>query len=235
MKILLTLTTLLVAFTTVAESKLITGYGFKTGLVMGTQNPKGFFAYEYDIPEVGYVFKDGIYSFEWGAGFSIMGYLEWFNTHPFNLITEIGYIGRGIKENITMTTTINYWFGDSTITTTRNFPGLVKRVDYLILSSLMKLTLSTKGVSPYLLIGPRFDIYLHIPFTTVPDYVKYAPVVFSGIFGVGIEFSLFKKFPMMFIEGQYNNAFTKSLKTVDSYWINSGLDQKKKHIRFLLE
>lgn len=214
MKILLTVAILLVVFATTAEGKLITGYGFKTGVVVGTQEPQNLFAYQY--------YTD-IQSFKWRTGFGIMGYLEWFGTHPLSVITEIGYVGKGTKVGLME------WTDE-----TGNRINPMERdqcADYMILSSLIKLTLHTKHISPYLLIGPRFDVYL--PLRDIPDYLRYKSVDFGGNIGVGLEFNL-SKFPVVFLESQYNYSFTQSLKTKDPYWTNSEFNGKNKAYQIFL-
>lgn len=134
--------TLLILFSK-SESQLIRGYGIKVG--MATTNQQWNYA-SYTSIIVNSSPRQGI-----DAGI----FAEWFDIPIISLLTEVHYIQKGAdsKTNILVSTSDD-----------PNDPGhnytFSSKVDYLSVPMLAKIRLDAIILTPYILIGPRFDFYL---------------------------------------------------------------------------
>jgi hypothetical protein len=119
------------------NSQFLTGFGVKGGVTFGMQQMEF-------KPGVNYMQKPII-------GFNAGLYSEMLNNRMFNIVLESGYEQRGhIQENIKTDE-----FGTEIGTYEFRY-----RTHYITIGALGKIKYETKSVSPYLIIGPRLDLYL---------------------------------------------------------------------------
>lgn len=94
------------------------------------------------------------------TGYSIVGFAEWLDLNAFSLMTEAGYVQRGIEAS---------------------------RLNYLTAAVMPKGYLSWEKWSPYVLAGPRIDFLQEGPDKVDANYVSVANVSFGGTVGAGVE------------------------------------------------
>lgn len=120
------------------NSQFITGFGVKGGATFGMQQiefKQGGLANKYK-PNIG--FNSGLYA-------------EMLNNKIINIILESGYEQRGHIIELIRTDEFGTEIG------TDDFKY---KTHYITIGALGKIKYETKRVSPYLIIGPRLDIYL---------------------------------------------------------------------------
>jgi hypothetical protein len=111
------------------------------------------------------------------TGLDVGGFIEFFNLPYFSLMVELHYIQKGFK---TKTVSVNVYDGP-----VEDSLGLEKspRADYISMPLLAKVRYETDFLTPYLMLGPRFDYLI--------DYNDEG-AFFSkfGTFGFGITAAL---------------------------------------------
>jgi len=190
MRVLLIIIALLQIWVTIAQGKLLKGFGFKTGLVVANQD------FDYTNPDLSLDTKSRV-------GFDLGGFVEWFDLPYLSILTEAHYIQKGMVIEVEKT---NVYGGHI---------GTIKfdyRVDYLSVSALGKFEVGGKFISPYLIAGSRFDFLLG----SVTDgndelYDNFKSTVMGGDIGIGLEFNPIN-FPTILTEFRYSHDFSKAYK-----------------------
>jgi hypothetical protein len=124
--------------TSVSHSQFLSGFGAKLGLTLANQK------FDYTVNSVKYDSKPIL-------GYNTSVFVEMLNTKLFSLVVDPGYEQRG--HGVEMIKTDE--FGNKTGTY-----DLYIRTDYITIGALGKIIYETKSVSPYLIIGPKLDLYL---------------------------------------------------------------------------
>ena len=154
---------LILLFSSVADARVLQGYGVKAGVVIADQ--------DFD-----YTFGSGFDTND-RTGFDIGIYAEWFDLAFFSLLTEIHYIQKGMKHDERRITE----FGELPPRKWDN------RVDYLSFPILVKITIQTSRYSPYFMIGPRIDLFLgHNSNLLEGLYDEFERVDIGGDFVIGV-------------------------------------------------
>ena len=177
-----------------APAQIVKGYGIKTGAVISNQH------FEY-APEAK-VGTTGDKKNRTGFDFGIS--LEWFNLPFFSLLTEVHYAQKGMIEEIPKTNEYGQEIAP------RKYD---KRIDYLSLPILAKIALNSKHITPYLVIGPRFDFNLDLKSDVFFGWQgnEFKNVDVGGTLGVGVES---KSEPLKAIlEFRYSPDFTYAYKS----------------------
>jgi len=170
--ILLFLSFLFFDFST-SNAQLIRDYGIKVGLASTNQNWNW-------SSETGVIANaKSRQGFEGGL------FIEWLNIPFLSFITEVNYIEKGSKvsTNIMVRTSQNpdgtgQYFGYST------------RINYLSIPILAKLRINEGILTPYILLGPRFDFKLSSSssYNNNPGPLyEYKNNDLGGTFGIGVE------------------------------------------------
>lgn len=197
---LVTLTFVLLPFS--VNSQFITGFGVKGGTTFGMQQME---------------FKPGVdYKQRPIIGFNAGLFAEMLSSNTLNLVLESGYEQRGhIQEFIKSDE-----FGTEIGTFDFRY-----RTHYVTIGALGKIKYETKSVSPYLIIGPRLDLYLgynvtfrdiSIPpeheeaFTRSEVHEKTKSVNYSLNLGAGLQFEKLLPFKAL-VEFNYSPPINSSL------------------------
>jgi len=180
-------------FVEINFAQTITSYGMKIGLSA---------AGERSLNKYQGVVSD--FSNQRRVGITVAGFIEWFDTPVFSLLTQFAYTQKGMNERFIYTST------DQTI-----IIDIDNRLDYLSFPIFFKLRKQTETVSPYIIIGPRVDYllgynsdrnaYNHL-------YDNFKKAVLGGSVGIGIQIE--SLMPVRFVmEASYNGDFTNSYNT----------------------
>lgn len=175
-----------------AHAQLLKSYGFKTGVVIANQD------FEYGLyAKVGsVVHTKNIMGFDFGV------FMEWFNFPFFSALTEAHYVQKGMIDEVPRFNE----YGEP-ISPMR----LDNRVDYLSVPILAKIAVKTKSLTPYLVIGPRFDLFIGYS-SEIGEiiYNQFKDIDVGGDIGIGIES---KTEPLkMLLEFRYSPSFTNAFK-----------------------
>jgi hypothetical protein len=186
----------LTVFISKSQAQLLKSYGVKAAVTSSSQS------YTYSNPPFPSFGPD----VKRRVGFGIALYAEWLNVPVISIISQMEYVQRGIGEEITITT---------------NSPTPIrteirdKRLDYLSIPILAKALIPFGIVSPYILVGPRFDILLgyrdeFIVGTSI--YQDFKKTMFGGTIGAG--FDLTDLLPAKIsVEFRYNGDLSDSYDT----------------------
>ena len=173
----------------ITHCKLIEGYGFKSGISIANQD----FTFTEDLH----------FDTKNRTGFDIGVYIEWFSVPFFGVLTEVHYIQKGMIDEI------------MGIDEYGNETGTIRydnRVDYLTFPFLVRILFENKYMSPYLLIGPRFDFLLGYDSQHGVLYDEFKKVDIGGDIGIGVEINSTEPLTVL-IEGRYSSDFTDACKT----------------------
>lgn len=178
-----------------AQAYSINGYGFKIGVVRSCQ--------DFDYTTAWFDDLD-LYSYRTGFNFGV--FIECFDFPTFSLLIEAHYIQKGMKIDEILCVTIT-----GELDSIRTFDY---RVDYLSIPILPKLIIKYKYISPYLIIGPRFDFLIGYKIEDVNDvvYKNLENFIFGGDIGAGIEISI-SNFLTSLLEFRYSLDFKNAYKT----------------------
>jgi len=196
----ITLTFLLLPLT--VNSQFLTGFGVKGGTTFGMQQM------EFKPDDINYRQRSII-------GFNAGLYAEILNNKTFNLVFESGYEQRGhVLEIIRIDE-----FGTELGTGEFRF-----KTHYITIGALGKVMYETQNISPYLIIGPRLDLYLgyNITFRDIPlspedeeifkkseIHENTKDVNYSLNFGAGLQFEKLLPFKTL-VEFNYSPAINSS-------------------------
>jgi hypothetical protein len=196
----ITLSFLLLPFS--VNSQFLTGFGVKGGVTFGMQQME---------------FKPGVdYMQRPIIGFNAGFFAEMLSSNTLNLVLESGYEQRGHILEIIKTDEFGTELG------TADFRY---RTHYVTIGALGKINYETKSISPYLIIGPRLDLYLgynvtfhniSIPpeheeaFTKSEVHEQTKSVNYSLNLGAGLQFEKLLPFKTL-IEFNYSPAINSSL------------------------
>ncbi len=190
LKLLMTLVLIgIPLFPTVLRGQVVQSWGFKAG--MTSSSISGF--------EFGNVDRR--------TGISAFVFAEWLNSPLISLVTEVGYAQRGFEE------------GPHEGRDEQNLPTgevmIVTRFDYLSSAFLVKLTPVRSQPAPYVVLGPRIDVYLggetdsgSLPSFHLED--EYAKLALGGTGGAGLRSRIGRSFTL-FVEARVNIDATNSL------------------------
>ena len=117
-------------------------------------------------------------------GLNLSVKLEWFNYDYLTLITDMGYIQKGCKEEIMMTTPDNPESGPLKTFDTR--------FDYFYFSPQLKIRKEFNRIIPYIYAGPRIDYQLsyNSDFDLSNIETDFEKIILGVNYGIGIEYSL---------------------------------------------
>jgi hypothetical protein len=156
---------LILLFSSVADARVLEGYGVKTGVVIAEQD----FDYAEDF---GFDTKNR-------AGLDVGVYLEWLDIPSFGLLTEAHYVQKGMVNENPRTDEFGH-----PMSPVRHS----NRVDYLSIPILAKVTFRAGRVRPYVLLGPRIDFLLGYESRILKAiYDGFEGTNLGGTVGLGIE------------------------------------------------
>lgn len=153
------------------NAQIIKDIGVKSGISLSSQN----WIYNGTDIELKRDYRTGL-------NFAVN--LEWFDNDYFTLITDIGYIQKGFKEEIMMTTPDNPDSGPLKTFDTR--------FDYLFFSPQLKVRKEINRIIPYVFVGPRIDYQLsyNSDFNLAVIENDFEDIIFGLNYGLGIEYML---------------------------------------------
>jgi hypothetical protein len=156
---------LILLFSSVADARVLQGYGVKTGVVIAEQDFD--YAEDFDVDPKNRV------------GLVVGVYLEWLGTPFFSLLTEAHYVQKGmVNENLR---TDEFGHPMSPVEESN-------RVDYLSIPILAKVAFGTGRVRPYFVLGPRIDFLLGYESRILKDiYEGFEDKNMGGTIGIGVE------------------------------------------------
>lgn len=180
-----------------SDAQILKSYGLKVALTSATQ----IYNYSYPPwPGFGPDVKRRI-------GFNVALYAEWLNLPIVSIVSQMEYAQRGMGEEISITTASS---PEPIRTEIRD-----KRLDYLSIPILAKLSFPIGIVTAYALIGPRIDFLLgyHDEFIVGNSiYEDFKNKMLGGSLGCG--FSFIDLLPTtLSIEFRYNIDFDDSYDT----------------------
>ncbi len=166
------------------RSQIIKDIGIKSGLSLSQQT---WSAKSIDFERK----KD----YRMGLNFALN--LEWFDNKYFTLITDIGYIQKGCKEEIMITSESSPETGPLKTYDTR--------FDYIYFSPQIKVRKEFKRIIPYIFVGPRIDYQLSYKSDFNLSVIEndFEEIIFGLNYGLGIEYTI-KKFG---IDVQFTNFY----------------------------
>ncbi|MFI5211584.1 MAG: outer membrane beta-barrel protein [Ignavibacteria bacterium] len=197
----------------ISYSQFLTGFGIKGGATLSEQ--KIYLA-------------DGstFYDTKPILGYNASIYAEIINNKAFSLVIEPGYEQRGHSIEFIRTDEFGNELG---------IDDWFFRTYYITIGALAKIRYSAKSVSPYLIIGPRLDLYLGYNISASneefypwinemksPVHEDTKKTNYSLNFGAGMQFE--KLFPFItFLEFNYSPAINSSynnsfIKVKDNYY-----------------
>ncbi|MBA4313118.1 MAG: hypothetical protein C0417_10870 [Chlorobiaceae bacterium] len=188
---------IIILASTCTQAQFIKGYGFKVGAVSATQT------WNYNID----IHRD--MENRWGIDAGV--YVELLDLPYISILGELHYIQKGFMEEIPITTM------DQPEGTGRYLVSK-PRVDYLSLPLLAKIRYNVETVSPYILIGPRFDFLIG----KEPDgyeiiYNKFKKNDMGISVGVGIEIPTSTIQAVLFefkYSPTFNNSYSNDILTI---------------------
>jgi hypothetical protein len=181
MKKLFIVLTLLLISISLSKAQVIRSYGLKAGVASTNQS--------WDWTGVN-ITTSTHQSLDVGI------FVEWLDNPFFNVVTEVHYLQKGanVATDIAIATANEsfYYYSDQTIPyLTGQDISYSTQIKYLSIPILAKLRVTWGLITPYILIGPRFDYYLSTNGTFPPDYIgvphDFNKLTIGGTFGIGIE------------------------------------------------
>ncbi len=176
---------------TFLNAQLIHSYGVKTGCVIANQN---------------FDYTDNFINLDTQNryGLNIGAFIELLNKSNLNLLIEIHYVQKGMVVK------------SKEYDPFANYSGIIElnnRVDYLSLPVLVKIAYKFNNSSPYIIVGPRMDIFLGYDsdFAGIV-YDEFESIDLGGTLGLGYEFSFIWSQTFL-IEMRYSPSFKNSYET----------------------
>lgn len=161
----------------ISFSQIISGYGVKIGLTSSQFN--------WDYTPISGLDNLDFHS-DRKPGLNAGLFVDFFDLPYFTICTEINYIEKGFQKEIYSTSTDNPEFG----------PKVLWKVsfNYFNISVLAKPKIDLGLISPYILIGPRFDIEISksSQLDNPENYKDYLSKRFGIKCGIGSEINLFE-------------------------------------------
>jgi hypothetical protein len=143
------------------------------------------------------------------TGLNAAIYAEWFNISYLSVVTQLEYAQRGYIEELAVAA-----YDPTSIGAVGTFSHS-NRVDYLSLPILLKATASRGMISPYVLVGPRIDMYLGYRddfLSTDAISEQFKKTIFGGTAGIGLELRTLLPVALS-LEFRYNIDFVDSYDT----------------------
>ncbi|MFZ1081620.1 MAG: porin family protein [Candidatus Kryptoniota bacterium] len=137
-------------------------------------------------------------------GFTVDGFVEFFNLPFFSGVAEIQYTQKGMMEKLPVTT-------DAGPEGTGQFLTIGPSVNYLSIPLLAKVRFERGNITPYLIAGPRMDFLLSKNgngYDLVVNQFKTSE--FGATFGVGVELTSILPVGAL-AEFRYNPSFDDAL------------------------
>ncbi len=155
------------------EAQILRNVGIKTGISISKQNWT-------DKSSEVTLDKD----YRTGLNFALN--LEWFNNEYITLITDIGYVQKGFKEDIMMTSIDNPESGP--------LKTFKTRFDYLYFSPQLKIRKEFNNIIPYIFFGPGIDYQLSYKsdFDMSAIEKDFEEIIFGLNYGLGITYRINK-------------------------------------------
>ena len=172
MKKIAILTLLIVSFILQkTNAQILRDVGIKTGISISKQN------WTYNS-------IDKVLKKDYRIGLNIALNFEWFNNDYVTLITDIGYIQKGFKEEIMMTTVDNPESGPLKTFDTR--------FDYMYFSPQLKIRKEFNDFIPYVFAGPRIDYQLFYKSDFELSVIEkdFEKIIFGLNYGLGIAYRI---------------------------------------------
>ncbi len=141
------------------------------------------------------------------SGFNAGIYAEWLNLPVISVVTELDYVQRGRGLRVAVTTAESPDFA--------GWKTLEDRIDYISVPILVKATLPTAPLAPYLAAGPRLDFKIgaHEALSGGPSiYDNYKKTLWGATIGAGVELSTILPVKLL-AEFRYNADFSDAYKT----------------------
>ena len=200
---------ILFVFSRVVRAQLISSYGIKIGMTEASQS------WNYS----GYLSNIKVFN-KSRSGLDFGIYTEWFNIPVISVLTEIHYIQKGCKDDISVRTS-EFPLGTGETRT------IIPRIDYISIPILSKVRYNIEFINIYAIAGPRLDVLIGKNSEAVGavfDDLKKTD--FGETFGMGLELPI-KTIYHIGLEFRYSlssqNIFT-----------NEWLKVKNKSLEFLL-
>lgn len=198
-----------IVFPLTVSSQFLTGFGIKAGITSGMQ--------EYDYS------GDVLDAAKPILGFNASLFTEMMNNKYFNIVLDGGYEQRGNRMEIIRTDEFGNQIGTY---------DAITRTHYLSFGLLGKIKFTAGSVTPYLVMGPRADIYLGYknsisdetlpPMSFSPIHEDTKKINYSINLGTGLQFDKLLPFKTMIefnyspkINSSYNNGY---LTVKDNYF-----------------
>lgn len=152
------------------------------------------------------------------AGFNVAGFVEWLDLPFFSIVSQIEYAQRGMRYEIQQTGP----GGPEIIAIVTRY----NRVDYLSIPLFAKFSLPAHAISPFLSLGPRFDILLG--YKSDEDaynfvYDDFKKTMLGGTISIGCETNALLPFSLI-LEARYNFDLADSYATQSLKVRNSSID-----------
>jgi opacity protein-like surface antigen len=177
----LNILTIIILLPSFAQSQLIKSGGFKVGGISASQSFD--YSLDFSLP----------IDNRWG--WNIGGFVEFFQHPNLSLLTELHYIQKGYSLSLPVTTADQPEGTGAYIT-------FKPRLDYVSLPILVRLRFETGSVTPYVLVGPRFDFMM----SQIDNAITYSGTDKGMTFGGGVQFPVSPSSQLL-VEGRFSPSF----------------------------
>jgi hypothetical protein len=190
---------IILCFALTLQAQIISGYGLKIGATSSGQ--------EWDYKYL----NDFTPETRWGINVGV--FAELFKIPYFNLVAELNYVQKGMKDELKVTTPQSPDTGEYITWDTR--------IDYINISALGKLRLELSKFVPYVLLGPKVDFEINdktSPESTNSVAENYNEVLFGFKTGIGceIKFNSISVLAEILYDYNFNNLYDGEYLTVTS-------------------
>ena len=173
-----------------SNAQFINFIGLKSGVVVSNQTWEYSSGFDRDLKN--------------RTGINITFITEMFSSKYFSFCTDLGYIQKGSVERMDIRDENNNHLKTIDV----NY-----RYDFLYIAPQAKFKLPIQNFTPYALIGPRMDYFIHSKydseFAHLSNDLDFNNFVFGINYGLGIQYD-FEVFTI-FLEGQYQQDISKFL------------------------
>lgn len=182
-----------------SQAQFLKGYGLKIGATLASE--------DWDYSRLSTDFTPDK---RWGLNLGVFS--EFLDIPYANIVIELNYVQKGMKEEVPVTTTTN---PDGT----GEYITWDTRIDYLNLSALGKLKSKFGQFTPYIMIGPKVDFKLNVEnsfgITNVVED-EFKTIMYGAKIGGGVEFkfSTFSLLAELLCDHNFNDLFENENLTV---------------------
>jgi hypothetical protein len=193
-KKLLVISITILVLSSITNAKLIKSYGFKVAVSSAFQK------FDYSPNSI---ISNSDFDWKRKTGINAGLYIEWFNLPIVSFVTQIEYRQVGVGDKYIATNT-----SGEEMAATIDYG----KVNYVSMPLLLKATLPSAIVNPYIVIGPRIDHLLnyssdHDIFD--PIYERFEKTIYGSSFGIGLETKYILPVTTL-LEFRYDIDFTDS-------------------------